>query len=219
MPVISTPPTTVTDQFDPIDPAVSVILDDISGGSGSGLGGSSSSGGSSGSGSGSTSNSSPPKTGTCYSPTAGQSPSGTVGSWFSGTGTAASMTGQWALGVGRTNTDFGPSSVQSQEMMSAYGLSGNVKAFLGGGASSGNQTFGLSGLRSTGLNPTGQFVGSYQWSMPRSDGNLNITLTNSTTAWSAFYHPKFLNPNPPTRNGWRPMGRVNQTFHITVPCS
>jgi hypothetical protein len=41
----------------------------------------------------------------------------------------------------------------------------------------------------------------------------------TATARSGFYHPPFLNPNPPTRNGWRPMGRVNQTFQITVPCS
>src|SRR5215510_13930317 len=123
----------------------------------------------------------------------------------------------WALGVGPTQTDFDPISVQSQQMMGAYGLASDVKAFLAGGPSAGNQNFGLRGLVSSGLNPTAQFVGSYSWSMSRSGGNLNITLKNSTTAWSAPYHAPLLNPNPPTRSGWRPMGRVNQTFHLSVP--
>ncbi len=156
------------------------------------------------------------KTATCYSLAAGQAPTESVGSWLFGANTAANMTQNWAAGVGSPNTIFSPSSVQSQEMMGAYGLSANINALLKGGASSANQDFGVGGLWSTGLNPTGQFVGSYQWSMSKSGGNLNIDLTNSTTAWSAFYHPNFLNSNPPTRNGWQPMGRVNQTFQITV---
>lgn len=129
------------------------------------------------------------------------------------------MTSDWALGVGPTDTDFGPNSVESQQMMEAYGLAQNVSNFLAGGASSGNENFGLGGLFSSGLNPTAQFVGSYQWSMALGSGNLNITITNSTTAWSGFYHSPFFDPNPPTRTGWSPGGRVNQTFHIQVPCS
>ena len=105
-------------------------------------------------------------------------------------------------------------------MMSAYGLGQNVYEFLKGGASSGTQEFGLKGLIGSGPNPTAQFVGSYQWTMSLNGGYLDITITNSTTAWSAFYHPKFLNPRAPTRSssGWQPMGRVNQTFKITIPC-
>ena len=65
---------------------------------------------------------------------------------------------------------------------------GNVNSFLNGGPSSGFQNFGLNGLLASGLNPTAQFVGSYGWSMSLSGGNLNITLTNATTMYSAFYH-------------------------------
>jgi RHS repeat-associated protein len=190
------------------------------GGSGGGGGTTGGGGGSQSSGKGQqTQKFGPPERGTCYSLAAGQTSSEGFLSWYMGVGNALQMTDLWAVGVGPTETDFGPDSVASKEMMSAYGLSSNVKGFLAGGALSGNQTFGLSGLWSTGLNPTGQFVGSYHWNMSRGDGNLNITLTNSTTAWSAFYHPRFLNPNPQTRTGWRPVGRVNQTFHVTVPCS
>lgn len=159
-----------------------------------------------------------PSNTTCHTLASGQVPSGTLSSWASGVGTAASMTANWAAGTGATNTSFGPGSVQSQQMMGAYGLAGNVSSFLAGGPSSNFQQFGLSGLLASGLNPTAQFVGSYGWSMSLSGGNLNITLTNATTMFSAFYHAPGLNPNPPTRTGWSPMGRVNQTFHIQVPC-
>lgn len=81
------------------------------------------------------------------------------------------------------------------------------------------KNFGLGGLVASGLNPTAQFVGSYHWNVSLSDGNLDITITNTTTAWSAFYHAPLFNPNPPTRTGWQPFGRINQTFHIQVPCS
>jgi hypothetical protein len=129
------------------------------------------------------------------------------------------MTGQWAAGIGATEHDFGANSVQSQQMASAYGLQQNVQAFAAGGSASGVQGFGLTGLLLTGLNPTAQFVGSYHFSFSRSGNRVNATITNSTTAWSAFYHVPGLNPRPPTRTGWLPMGRVNQTFHVVFTCS
>jgi hypothetical protein len=135
------------------------------------------------------------------------------------------MLDNWLAGTGPSDTSFGPNSPQSQLMTGAYNLSSNVASFLGGGKSSGFQQFGARGFFASGLNPTAQFVGSYGWSMSLSGGNLNITLTNSTTMFSAFYHAPGLNPNPPTPGQSvfgppkTPMGRVNQTFHIQVPCS
>lgn len=154
----------------------------------------------------------------CHALAAGQTPGMSFSSWLSGVGTAGSMTSQWALGVGPTTTTFGPDSVQSQQMMRAYGLATSVSDYLNGGASVGRQDFGLHGLWSTGMNPTAQFVGSYAYNMSRSGGNLNIVIMNRTTMWSAFYHPSFLSPDPPTRTGWSPMGAVSQAFYITVPC-
>jgi len=155
----------------------------------------------------------------CHQLAGGQAPPESVRSLFSGANMAGNMLSQWIWGVGPTSRDFGPDSVQSQEMMSAPGLAQNVSNFLAGGASSGQQDFGLGGLVSSGVNPTAQFVGSYNWSMSPSGGNLNITITNSTTAWSAFYHVPLFKPDPPTRTGWQPFGRINQTFHVQVPCS
>jgi hypothetical protein len=135
------------------------------------------------------------------------------------------MLDNWLAGTGPADTTFGPGSPQSQLILGAYNLSANVAAFLAGGKPSGFQNFGAKGLFSSGLNPVAQFVGSYGWNMSLSGGNLNITITNATTMFSAFYHAPGLNPNPPTSGRSvfgppkTPMGRVNQTFNIQVPCS
>lgn len=155
----------------------------------------------------------------CTQLAAGQVPDSSS-NWGQGALNTAKMFFAWEYGVGNTSTDFGPNSVESQQMMSAYGLAANVNSFLNGGPSSGFQNFGLGGLLSSGLNPTAQFVGSYGWNMSLSGGYLNITLTNATTPFSFFGHAPGLNPNPPIRpsTGWHPMGRVNQIFHISVKC-
>ncbi|HEU5231588.1 MAG TPA: RHS repeat-associated core domain-containing protein [Terriglobales bacterium] len=161
----------------------------------------------------------------CQQLAAGQTAATDFKTWLAAYTNASLMLDQWLSGTGPVNRDFGPNTPESQMMMSAYGLAGHVSEYLAGGRSSGNQDFGLHGLVSSGLNPTTQFVGSHQWSMSQLGGNLNITITNSTTAWSFFYHLPGLNPNPPNRfdsvlnPGWHAMGRVNQTFHIQVPCS
>jgi hypothetical protein len=160
----------------------------------------------------------------CQQLAAGQVPNNDFATWWDSYVNASIMLDRFLTGSGPTNYDFAPNSPESQEMMSAYGLSQNVSNFLEGGASSGHQDFGLKGAVSSGLNPTAQFVGSYDWSISRSGGNLNITLTNPTDAWSLFYHAPGLNPNPPTRfdsvlnPGRHPLGRVNQSFHIQVSC-
>ena len=162
---------------------------------------------------------------TCQQLAAGQIAAADFKTWLAAYTNASLMFDQWLSGTGPVNRDFGPDTPESQMMMSAYGLSQNVQNYLAGGPSSGNQDFGLGGLLASGFNPTTQFVGSYQWNMSRSSGELDITLTNSTTAWSFFLHSRWLNPNPPNRfdsvlnPGLHPMGRVNQTFHIQVPCS
>jgi hypothetical protein len=154
----------------------------------------------------------------CRSLARGQALKGSLGSWASGVKTAANMTTDWAYGKGPTETYFNTDTVQSQQMMGAPGLASAISSFLAGGPSSGHVDFGLHGLVSAGLNPTAQFVGSYNWSMAKGGGNLNITITNTTTMYSAFYHAPGLNPNPPTRTSWSPMGKVDQTFFIDVSC-
>lgn len=109
----------------------------------------------------------------CTQLAAGQVPDSSS-NWGQGALNTAKMFFAWEYGVGNTSTDFGPNSVESQQMMSAYGLAANVNSFLNGGPSSGFQNFGLGGLLSSGLNPTAQFVGSYGWNMSLSGGYLNI---------------------------------------------
>ena len=157
----------------------------------------------------------------CHQLAAGQVPSSSASTWLAAYTNASSMLDNFLAGTGSQNSSYGPGSVQSQMMMSAYNLSGNVSQFLAGGQSSGFQNFGLSGLLASGLNPTAQFVGSYGWSMSLNNGNLNISISNATTPFSLFYHAPGFNPNPGNRpaTGWHPLGRVNQSIYIQVPCS
>jgi RHS repeat-associated protein len=144
-----------------------------------------------------------------------------VATWFGAASDVYTMTTAWALGVGPTNYDFGPRSAISQEMANAHGLQEKIDDFLAGtGPASGLVDFGAAGLLGSGMNSAGQFVGSYGYELSLDEGEvLNVTLTNTTTAWSFFYHAPVFDPKPPTRSGWRPMGRVNQTFHLIIQCS
>lgn len=155
----------------------------------------------------------------CHQLAAGQVPKVSASTWWAAYTNASNMLDNFLAGTGPQNSSFGLDSVQSQMMMSAYNLSANVAQFLAGGKSSGFQNFGLRGLLASGFNPTAQFVGSYGWNMSLNNGNLNISLSNATIPFSLFYHAPGLNPNPPNRLGWSPLGRVNQSIYIQVPCS
>ena len=158
----------------------------------------------------------------CYSLAAGQTPSGNLISWYEGVSAAQAMTSMWAVGVGPTNTSFGPNSVQAQEMAGSPLVAQNIKSFLQTGQSSGWQNFDLSEVWTTGANPTGQFIGSYGWTASRSGGMLTFTITNQTSVDSAFYHPSQRTggriPFKWNRSTFRPGANVNQTIAIRVPC-
>ena len=157
----------------------------------------------------------------CHQLAAGQVPKTTASTWLAAYTNASKMLDNFLAGTGEQSSSYYPGSPQSQMMMSAYNLSANVAQFLAGGTSGGFQQFGAKGFLGSGLNPTAQFIGSYDWRMSLNNGNLNITLSNATTPFSLFYHTPGLNPNPQNRRdfGWHPLGRVNQTVHIQVPCT
>jgi hypothetical protein len=72
--------------------------------------------------------------------------------------------------------------------------------------------FGLKGLVQARPNPTRQFVGSYNVGIiPNPNGTLTFTVTNVTSATSAFYHavPSW------DRAQFGPRGNVSQTFTWT----
>jgi RHS repeat-associated protein len=157
----------------------------------------------------------------CHTLAEGQVPDSSASTWWAGVTHASTMFRNFLAGTGAQNGSYGPGSVQSQQMMSAYNLSANVAQFLAGGKASGFQNFGGRGVLASGLNPTAQFVGSYGWSMSLNNRNLNISISNATTPFSFFYHASIFSPNPPNRpeSGWYPLGRVNQSIYIQVPCS
>jgi len=134
------------------------------------------------------------------------------------------MTLGWATGLGPSNYDFGPGSVEVKDMMLSPGVqrardyyrksgcdsSGNPRTVSGG------HPFGLKGLWDSGLNPIEQFVGSYDWTIsPNADGTITITLKNTTSVQSLLYDhgPRWdRGKSIPT-----PGGNVTQTFHWTEP--
>jgi hypothetical protein len=155
---------------------------------------------------------------TCTQFAAGQVPSLGLGGWIANAASTYIRFTNWVVGTGNPVVAYPANSSRSQAMMQAYGLQQNVARFLAGGPSSGVQGFGLRGLWHSGVNPATQFVGSYAWSMTRSSSRLNITLSNTTTKWSAFYHVPIFDSRPPLRSGWEPMGRVDQYYHISLVC-
>lgn len=162
----------------------------------------------------------PPPGPTCHSVSTPSS-----GTWLAAAGDDAIMFLSWQLGVGPTDYNFGPFSAEAKEMAAAPGLLQKVQAYVAGtGPASDDMNFGASGYKAARFNPTAQFVGTYHFSFENTGSLVEATLTNTTTAWSFFadgFHlgSAILNPRPPTRTGWRPMGRVNQTFHLIFECS
>lgn len=141
--------------------------------------------------------------------------------WITGVYSDAFMFNDFISGDGPTDFVFGPESAQSHQMETAYGFQDRLREFLASGyaISGGHQDFGLRGLISSGVNPTGQYVGSYNYTFIRSGNTVSAWVTNSTTAWSFLYHAPGLDSRPPTRQGWRPLGRINQTYRMVLTCS
>lgn len=132
--------------------------------------------------------------------------------WLKNTGTALSLTAQWALWLGEKNRTFDNDRVANslrnsriaEEARTYWYNSVNLgqktiysgltnfkgKTRLGGG------NFGLTGLISAGIDPIEQFVGSTHNYDIKSDGKiLTHTITNKTHLKSLLYGvtPEFLN--------------------------
>ena len=91
----------------------------------------------------------------------------------------------------------------------------------GGRPVHGGHPFGLKGLRDSGLNPTLQYVGSYDWTIsPNPDGTVSYTITNNTSANSFFYKLSPSWPRGPSGSDWHiPFGTTDQTYHWREPAA
>lgn len=150
-----------------------------------------------------------------------------LSAWGKATLDAGEMTLQFALGTGPQSRNFGPDSVEVQNMKNSPGVDKARDYYRKNGCDkngaprsvNGGHPFGLKGLVQSGFNPTQQFVGSYDWIIsPNANGTVTFTLTNETSMTSLAYHllPSWdrhaLGPKISL-----PFGNVTQTFSWTEP--
>ncbi|HLZ51002.1 MAG TPA: RHS repeat-associated core domain-containing protein [Candidatus Acidoferrum sp.] len=140
--------------------------------------------------------------------------------WSSGAYTAGQMTWEFASGTGPQSRDFGPDSVQVQSLKNSPGINKARDYFNSHGCQpipNGGHPFGLKGLWQSGLDPTLQFVGSYDWTAyPNSNGTVTFTVTNDTSLTSLLYQAGVPSHS---RDSFGPFGTTTQTYHWTEPMS
>jgi hypothetical protein len=137
--------------------------------------------------------------------------SASAGQYAAATAEAATLTAQWASGLGPGNRTFGPNTATSAVMGQSAGVQEVLGAYLFTGQTSGLYTFGASGAYVAGGNPVAQFVGSFRWSI--SGGILSLTNTTSFKSLTYDAGPQWQRGSFPT-----PGGNTHQTFQIGVTC-
>jgi RHS repeat-associated protein len=143
---------------------------------------------------------------------AAQSP----GQYLAGAAGALAMYEGFGWGVGSANLDFGPNSVQSQQLAASPGVAVAINNYFSGQNST-QYNFGGRGLIAAGWNATAQYVGSFAATVSPGNGVLNITVTNTTSTWSLLYH--ITNIFDHSRSQFPPYATTTQKYHIAVPCS
>jgi RHS repeat-associated protein len=142
-----------------------------------------------------------------------------------GWGEAFALLGRWISGTGPEHRTFGEGSLQAEHMRSAPGVNRARDFFYSKNAdniANGNELegvtnfavqFGVRGLVQAGINSTQQFVGSYRVDIAVNNEaeTLTFTITNTTSATSAFYR---MSPSW-SRSRFRPGGNMTQTITWT----
>src|SRR5579863_487336 len=100
-----------------------------------------------------------------------------AGQYIAATAEVATLTSQYASGLGPGNRTFGPGTSTSAVMGQSAGVQDVLSNYYMTGQTSGLYTFGAVGAVSAGGNPVAQFVGSFRWSI--SGGVLSLTNTTS----------------------------------------
>ncbi len=149
-------------------------------------------------------------------------PSG-LKNWGQGVSDAGQMTWEFFSGTGPQHRDFGPGTVQVDSLRNSPGINKARQWYSAHGCDSsgnpaprtGGHKFGLKGLAQSGLDPTLQFVGSYDWQItPNSDGTLTFTVTNNTSVTSLLYQAGVPSHD---RSSFGPFGTTSQTYQWTEP--
>jgi hypothetical protein len=141
-----------------------------------------------------------------------------LNSWSDAFNDAWDMTWEFISGTGPEHRDFGPDSVEVSSLKYSPGMNKARDYFNSHGCqpiNNGGHPFGLSGLVNSGLNPTLQFIGSYNWTAyPNSNGTVAFTVTNETSVTSLVYQ---LGVPSHSRKSFKPFGTTTQTYHWTEP--
>jgi hypothetical protein len=134
-----------------------------------------------------------------------------AGQYVAATAEVATLTSQFASGLGPGNRTFGPNTATSAVLGQSAGVQEVLGAYLFTGQTSGLYTFGASGAYVAGGNPVAQFVGSFRYSI--SGGILSVTNTTSVRSLTYDHGPQYQRGSFPT-----PGGNTHQTFQIGVTC-
>jgi RHS repeat-associated protein len=129
---------------------------------------------------------------------------------------------EFATGTGPYHRDFGPSSSEVQDLQYSSGVNKarDYYSRCGSGRTvTGGHKFGLQGVQDSGLNPTLQFIGEYDWTIsPNAYGTLTYTITDYKSMHSLSYHLLPSWSRDPFGQGWSlPFGNTEQTYHWTEP--
>ena len=129
------------------------------------------------------------------------------------------MTAEFASGIGAQDRTFDPQSSVSQVMAQSSGVQSVLNSYYMLGTTSGLYTFGAVGLASAGANSVAQFVGSFRYSITKTAGGINLSLTNTTSFRSLTFDagPQWQR-HTTYPGGGIPMGNTHQTYNIFVPC-
>lgn len=134
-----------------------------------------------------------------------------AGQYVAATAEVATLTSQWASGLGPGDRTFGLNTATSAVLGQSAGVQEVLRAYYMTGQTSGLYTFGASGAYVAGGNPVAQFVGSFRWSI--SGGVLALNNTTSLRSLTYDHGPQYQRGSLPT-----PGGNTHQTYQIGVTC-
>jgi hypothetical protein len=140
--------------------------------------------------------------------------------------TAAQMTWEFFSGTGPDNRTFDPTSSESYAMSESSLFSQAMAQYLSNPTDPKNQKgimqFGVNAVISAGVNPIQQFVGSFNYTIaPGANGDLNVTITNTTSYSSLMRFVGDLGipvPDSWSRGDFPVMGNINQVFKLSIAC-
>ena len=138
-----------------------------------------------------------------------------IGNWWDNVNTAANMTYLWLNGTGaKIGTVQFENDQVANALRNSAGMDKARDLYYNEGKTFDRYDFGIiKGPFHAGLDPIEQFVGSYQWKARVVGDQLEFTITNTTSLFSASYHRWPYKKNP--KKG--PMGDFKQVYIFREP--